>query len=194
MSIEDMISWFDIHDINKGAARFDFDKLGSINGHYIRHTDNAVLTQTLIKSLPYLPNGKPILDRLTDHSAAQLLAAMPGLKDRAKTLVELAEGAMYLFTQRPLAIDEKAALLLDDAGRTILREVHPILGAVTEWKALPLDEAIRVYAEAKGLKLGKVAQPLRAALTGRSTSPGVFDVLEVLGREEALARIEDQIN
>ncbi len=193
MAIEDMISWFDIHDINKGAARFDFDKLGSINGHYIRHTDNAVLTETLIKSLPYLPNGKPILERLNDGNRAQLLSAMPGLKDRAKTLVELAEGAMYLFTQRPLGVHEKAALLLDEAGRAILADVHPILSGVSDWKVLPLDEAVRVYAEGKGLKLGKVAQPLRAALTGRSTSPGVFDVLEVLGREESLARIQDQM-
>jgi glutamyl-tRNA synthetase len=193
MSMADMISWFDIKDVNKGAARFDFDKLGSINGHYIRHTDNVVLTDTLLNSLQYLPNGKPIIDRLTDHSRAQLLAAMPGLKDRAKTLVELADGAMYLFHQRPLNIDEKAALLLDDAGRQILRDIHPILAGVSDWNALALDEAVRVYAEQKALKLGKVAQPLRAALTGRATSPGVFDVLEVLGHDESLARIQDQI-
>jgi glutamyl-tRNA synthetase len=193
MSMADMISWFDIKDVNKGAARFDFDKLGSINGHYIRHTENAALTETLVNSLQYLPNGKAILDRLTDHSQAQLLAAMPGLKDRAKTLVELADGALYLFHQRPLAIDEKATLLLDDAGRQILRDIHPILAGVSDWKALPLDEAVRIYADQKALKLGKVAQPLRAALTGRATSPGVFDVLEVLGRVESLARIEDQI-
>jgi glutamyl-tRNA synthetase len=105
----------------------------------------------------------------------------------------LADGALYLFHQRPLAIDEKATLLLDDAGRQILRDIHPILAGVSDWKALPLDEAVRIYADQKALKLGKVAQPLRAALTGRATSPGVFDVLEVLGRVESLARIEDQI-
>ena len=188
-----MISWFDVRDINKGAARFDFDKLAAINGHYIRHTDNALLTTTLIEALPFLPNGKPIHDRLNDATRAQLLAAMPGLKDRAKTLVELADGAMYLFAQRPLPVDEKAALLLDDAGRAILSEVLPSLTSAPEWTATGLDAVLRVYAEAKGLKLGKVAQPLRAALTGRSTSPGVFDVLEVLGREESLARISDQL-
>jgi glutamyl-tRNA synthetase len=193
MSIKDMTSWFDVRDINKGAARFDFDKLAAINGHYIRHTDNDVLTKTLIDALPFLPNGKPILDRLNDITRAQLLAAMPGLKDRAKTLVELADGAMYLFAQRPLPVDEKAALLLDDAGRAILSEVLPSLTSALEWTATGLDAVLRVYAEAKGLKLGKVAQPLRAALTGRSTSPGVFDVLEVLGREESLARISDQL-
>ena len=188
-----MAAWFDIRDINKGAARFDFDKLAAINGHYIRHTDNAVLTQTLVDALPYLPNGKLILDRLNDGTQAQLLAAMPGLKDRAKTLVELADGAMYLFVKRPLPVDEKAALLLDDAGRAILADVLPVLSAAPEWTASGLDAALRVYAEEKGLKLGKVAQPLRAALTGRSTSPGVFDVLEVLGRDESLARIADQL-
>ena len=193
MSMQDMIDWFDVKDINKGAARFDFDKLAAINGHYIRQMDASELTQVLIDALPYLPNGKPILDDLNDVTRSQLAAAMPGLKDRAKTLVELAEGAMFLFAKRPLALDEKAALLLDDAGRAILSEVLPILEGVSDWKVQPLDEAVRVHAEAKSLKLGKVAQPLRAALTGKSTSPGVFDVLEVLGREEALGRLKDQL-
>lgn len=194
MSTEQMVEWFDVKDINKGAARFDFDKLAAINGHHIRHMDDSVLTETLIDTLPFLPNGKPILDRLDDHTRTQLLAAMPGLKERAKTLVELADSAMYLFTARPLPLDEKAAALLDDAGRAILAAVLPVLSSVGEWKAQPLDAAVRAHAEANGLKLGKVAQPLRAALTGRSTSPGVFDVLEVLGREESLARLQDQSN
>jgi glutamyl-tRNA synthetase len=193
MSTEDMISWFDIKDINKGASRFDFDKLAAINGHYIRHTDDATLTQMLIDALRFLSNGQPIIDLLDDTRRAQLRAAMPGLKDRAKTLVELADGAMYLFVQRPLAIDDKAALLLDETGRSILAEVLPALAGANDWTAAGLDAVVRVYAEAKGLKLGKVAQPIRAALTGRSTSPGVFDVLEVLGREQSLARIGDQV-
>ncbi len=192
MSMADMTSWFDVKDINKGASRFDFDKLAAINGHYIRHTADAELTKTLIDALPFLPNGKPVLEQLNETTKAQLLAAMPGLKDRAKTLVELADGAMYLFVQRPLPVDEKAALLLDEAGRTILAEVLPALTSASQWTAASLDAVVRVYAEAKGLKLGKVAQPIRAALTGKSTSPGVFDVLEVLGREESLARIADQ--
>ncbi len=193
MSLDDMISWFDIYDINKGASRFDFDKLASINGHYIRTSDDKVLTDTLVATLPYLPNGKPPLDAMTDTKAAQLLAAMPGLKDRAKTLVELADGAMYLFAKRPLPMEEKAAALLDEAGLAILRDMYPLLSGVSDWTVAALDGAVRVYAEEKGLKLGKVAQPLRAALTGRATSPGVFDVLEVLGREESLGRISDRI-
>ena len=192
MSTEQMVEWFDVKDINKGASRFDFDKLAAINGLYIRQMDSGELTQVLIDALPFLPNGRAILDGLNEQTRAQLLAAMPGLKDRAKTLVELADGAMFLFIKRPLALDEKAALLLDGAGRDILTEVLPVLESVGEWKVQPLDEAVRVHAEAKGLKLGKVAQPLRAALTGKSTSPGVFDVLEVLGRAEALGRLKDQ--
>ncbi len=193
MSMENMIAWFDVKDINKGASRFDFDKLAAVNGHYIRHTDDAALTKTLIDALPFLPNGKPILARLNETTTAQLLAAMPGLKDRAKTLVELADGAMYLFAKRPLAVDDKAKLLLDDTGRAILAGILPVLEGSEDWTAAGLDTVLRIHADAKGLKLGKIAQPLRAALTGRSTSPSVFDVLEVLGREESLARISDQV-
>ena len=193
MSTQDMISWFDVKDINKGASRFDFDKLAAVNGHHIRAMDNDALTRILIDALPFLPNGKPLLDGLNEITRKQIAAAMPGLKDRAKTLVELADGAMFLFVKRPLALDEKAAVLLDEAGRAILAEVLPVLSGVADWQVQPLDEAVRVYAEAKGLKLGKVAQPLRAALTGKPTSPGVFDVLEVLGRDEALGRIADQV-
>lgn len=193
MSMEDMISWFDIYDINKGASRFDFDKLASINGHYIRTSDDKALTNTLVATLPYLSNGKPLLDAMNEVKAAQLLAAMPGLKDRAKTLVELADGAMYLFAKRPLSMEQKATALLDDAGLAILRDMHPLLSGLNDWTMVALDGAVRVYAENKELKLGKVAQPLRAALTGRATSPGVFDVLEVLGREESLGRIADRI-
>ncbi len=194
MSIEDMISWFDIHDINKGAARFDFDKLGSINGHYIRHTSDAALTETLIGALQYLPNGKAISDRLTDQSRAQLLAAMPGLKDRAKTLVELAEGAMYLFAQRPLALEEKAKPVLGADGLAANAASLAVLSGATEWTSAALHQLLKDTAESEGKKLGYYAQPLRVALTGKTTSPGVFDVLEVLGREESLARIQDQMN
>lgn len=193
MSLAQMTSWFDVCDVNRGAARLDFDKLGAINGHYLRHTDNDVLTQTLVDALQYLPNGHAIEERLTPETYAQLKAAMPGLKDRAKTLVELADGALYLFAQRPLTIDEKAKTLLDDAGCALLAQVYPIFANISDWNASTLDVAMREYAESKDLKLGKVAQPLRAALTGRSTSPGVFDVLEVLGRDESLARIGDQL-
>jgi len=135
-----------------------------------------------------------MLARLDEHRRAQLLAAMPGLKERAKTLRELADSAYYLYAERPLALDEKAAALLDEDARKTLAALRPLLAAVDSWEPAALEAAVRVYAEAAGLKLGKEAQPLRAALTGRSTSPGVFDVLAVLGREESMARIGDQID
>lgn len=193
MSIAQMIEWFDIVDINKGAARFDFQKLEAINGQYIRARDSEELTNTLIDKLGYFEGGEAMLAALDDAKRAQLLAAMPGLKDRAKTLVELMDGAQFLFAQRPLPLDEKAATILNDEGRALLKSVLPALEATTEWTAAALDSTARAFAEEKNLKLGKVAQPLRAALVGKSTSPGVFDVLEVLGREEALGRIRDQI-
>jgi glutamyl-tRNA synthetase len=194
MSLDDMIRWFEIEDVNKGAARFDFQKLEALNGIYMRQTPSDELTDIFIRTLPYLQNGKPILDRLDAAHEAQLRAAMPGLKERARTLVELADGAAFLFAERPLVPDEKAAALLGAAAQPILSGAHAALTGLTgSWTAAEVESRIRDFASASGLKLGAVAQPLRAALTGRSTSPGVFDVLAVLGREESLARIADQI-
>jgi glutamyl-tRNA synthetase len=157
------------------------------------YSDDAYLVKAMIDILPEIEGGAEILARLNDTTKAQLLAAMPGLKERAKTLVELADSAKYLFAQRPLALDEKASGLLNEEGLSVLSGVLPVLSAVSDWTAEALDAAVRVYAEKTGLKLGKIAQPLRAALTGRATSPGVFDVLAVLGREQSLGRIEDRI-
>nr|WP_029924680.1 glutamate--tRNA ligase [Ochrobactrum sp. UNC390CL2Tsu3S39] len=193
MSTEQMIEWFDVKDINKGAARFDFQKLEAINGVYMRASDDKALYDALIAVLPEIEGGKEIADALDDKRSAQLLAAMPGLKDRAKTLVELADGSKFIFAARPLDLDEKAASLLNDEGRAVLKSVLPDLEASGEWTVESLDAVVRTHAEKTRLKLGKIAQPLRAALTGRATSPGVFDVLFVLGREESLGRIRDQI-
>ena len=124
---------------------------------------------------------------------AQLLAAMPGLKERAKTLVELIELAYHLYAQRPLALDAKAQALLDGAARERLKGLHGQLASVSDWCTAGVEAAVRAYAETAGVKLGQAAQPLRAAVTGRSTSPGMFDVMAVLGRDETLARIADQL-
>ena len=118
---------------------------------------------------------------------------MPGLQLRAKTLVELADSALYLVARRPLAMDEKAAGILNEEGVEMLRAIEPLFKTANDWTATGLDAIVRQLAEERNLKLGKIAQPVRAALTGRATSPGVFDVLEVLGREESLGRIGDQI-
>ena len=176
---------------NRSAARIDFAKLEDLNGHYIRNADDQELLHRVEDILPYLPNGPAIEKRLDADMRAKLLLAMPGLKERAKTLIELINGADFLFADRPLPLDEKAQKLLDGDGRQKLAELLPKLEASAHWTAGALEEIVRTYAEATGAKLGKVAQPLRAALTGKSVSPPVFDVMAVLGRDEALARIRD---
>lgn len=195
MALDDMIRWFEIEDVNRGAARFDFQKLEALNGIHMRKMEDQELLDALIATLPYLPNGPSIAAKLTDERRAQLLAAMPGLKERAKTLVELADGAAFLFAERPLTIDDRALALLGERPRTVLKGALEALSAVSgEWTSRSTEEAVREFAMASGIKLGAAAQPLRAALTGRSTSPGVFDVLAVLGRDESLKRIADQID
>ncbi len=135
-----------------------------------------------------------MLAQIDDAMMAKLLRAMPGLKERAKTLVELMKGAQFLFAQRPLPMDDKAAQIIRDGGAEALAGLIPLLESAEDWSALALESLVKAHAEAQGLKLGKLAQPLRAALTGTSTSPGIFDVLEVLGRDEALGRLKDQVS
>ena len=161
---------------------------------HMRGMDDAALTEALFDTLPYLPNGEALAAQLDDAKKAQVLQAMPGLKERAKTLVELADSLYFIAASRPLQLDEKAAGLLDADAKAVLKAVLSHFQALDEWSAATTEAAVRACAEATNLKLGKVAQPLRAALTGRSTSPGVFDVLAVLGRDESLARIADQID
>ncbi|MDE2385802.1 MAG: glutamate--tRNA ligase [Alphaproteobacteria bacterium] len=192
-STQQLVEWFSLEGINKSPARFDFVKLENLNGHYIRHMPDAELLADFLAFLPHVEGGPELLAKIDDTMKAKLLAAMPGLKERAKTLVELKASAAYLFAQRPLAIDDKAKALLNDEGKAALKALHPLLAAAPEWAAHPLEAIVKAHAEATGIKLGKFAQPLRAALTGTSTSPGIFDVLAVLGREEALGRIGDQM-
>jgi glutamyl-tRNA synthetase len=183
ISREQAIEWFDLPQVGKSPARFDFKKLENLNGHYIREADDARLVELI----------GPKIGVEQDEHKAQLLRAMPELKARAHTLHELAEGARFLFATRPLAIDDAAAALLSDESRATLAAAHQRLSALAEWDVPSLEAAIREVAESCGVKLGKLAQPLRAALTGRTTSPGIFDVLALLGREESLARIADQM-
>jgi len=188
---DDMVEAFDLAQVGRSAARFDLVKLENMNGHYMRATSDAELTQALIDTLPYLAGGDDLAGKLDDSLRAQIEKAMPGLKERAKTLVELLDGTRFLYAARPLAMDAKAQEILDK-GRQHLPHLISRLEAVTEWSAGAAEAAVRAYAEETGAKLGQVAQPLRAALTGRGTSPGIFDVLEVLGRDESLSRLRDQ--
>jgi glutamyl-tRNA synthetase len=189
-AMPEMIEAFDLGGIGRSPARFDFAKLENINGHYMRATGDQDLVDALEAALPYLPNGAGIT--LDAAMRAKLLAAMPGLKDRAKTLVELLDGAGFLFASRPLAMDDKAAGILENGGRGHILELLPRFDALPTWTAPAIEEAVRLYVADSNTKLGQVAQPLRAALTGHAVSPGIFDVFEVLGREESLGRLRDQ--
>jgi glutamyl-tRNA synthetase len=189
---DEMIAAFDLGAIGRSASRFDYARLENLNGHFMRVADEAALFELFLKTLPYLKGGPEMAARLDERKRAQLRAAFPGLRERAKTLVELVDGAEYLFAERPLKMDAKAEEILARGGRLHAKALLPRLAAIADWSAASTEAAVRAYAEEIGAKLGTVAQPLRAALTGRSTSPGIFDVLSVLGREESLGRIEDQ--
>jgi glutamyl-tRNA synthetase len=184
ISRDQAIEWFDIGGVGRSPSRFDLKKLENLNGHYLREADDARLAALVA----------PRVEKLIGHAPdlALLTRAMPELKPRAKTLDEIADGATFLFVARPLTLDEKAAALLTDDAQTLLGEAHAALSAVSDWTAEGVEEAVRRVAESAGLGLGKVAQPLRAALTGRTTSPGIFDVLVLLGRDESLGRLADQ--
>jgi len=193
-STQEMIEAFDLAHVGRSAARFDFVKLESMNGHYMRASTDDELLVALESALPHLPGGDKALRKLDVSMREKLRAAMPGLKERAKTLVELLEGANFLFADRPLALDSKAAAILGAGGRMHLGTLIPRFAALSHWNAANLEAVVRDYAAESKVKLGDVAQPLRAALTGRSTSPGIFEVLEVLGRDESLARLQDQVD
>jgi glutamyl-tRNA synthetase len=189
---EEMIKAFDLPAIGRAPARLDLAKLDNLNGHYIRQTADADLVAEIEHVLPYVPNGAELAGKLTPALRGKLTAAMPGLKERAKTLVELIESARYLYADRPLALDDKAAAVMTPEARSVLGRLVRDFAMLEPWSAETAEATVRAYAERAGVKLGAVAQPLRAALTGRTTSPGIFEVLAVLGKAESLARIGDQ--
>ncbi|MGP9818763.1 glutamate--tRNA ligase [Salinarimonas sp. NSM] len=189
---QEMIDAFELAGIGRSAARFDFVKLEALNGHWMRHTDDVRLVDALETILPEIGPERGLGPTFPPDLRAKLVAAMPGLKERARTLVELLDGAAYLWRARPLAMDEKAARLLDEAARARIAALVPRLEALEPFDAATTEAAVRAFAEETGVKLGQVAQPLRAALTGTTTSPPLFDVMAVLGRSETLARLRDQ--
>jgi len=178
ISRQQAVQWFDIDAVGKSPSRFDLKKLENLNGHYLREADPARLAALIAPKI--------------EGADADLLArAMPVLTPRAKDLNELGDGASFLFKSVPLDMDEKAASLIAGDAADLLGRVRQSLAALSDWTAEATEQAVREVAEASGVKLGQVAQPLRAALTGRATSPGIFDVLALLGRDESLARIAD---
>lgn len=184
ISREKAVEWFDMADVGKSPSRFDIAKLQNLNGHYLREAEDARLAELVLPRLVQAGYENPDLALLT--------RAMPVLKVRAKDLNELAEGAAFLFAKRPLAFSEKAQALLTDEARGRLAAIHERLFSVSDWALEALEASLKAMAEDLGLGLGKLAQPLRAALTGQTTSPGIFDVLVLLGRDESLARIGAQ--
>ncbi|NIJ18757.1 glutamyl-tRNA synthetase [Sphingomonas naasensis] len=184
ISREQAIGWFDLAGVGKSPSRFDLKKLENLNGHYIRASDDSRLAELVAERLPF---------EVSEAQLTLLNAAMPALKPRAANLNEIADGAMFLFRTRPLVLDEGAEALLEGDSPQLLFRIHVALDAAGSWDTEALEAAVRTVADEAGVKLGAVAQPLRAALTGRRTSPGIFDVLALLGREESLARIADHM-
>jgi glutamyl-tRNA synthetase len=185
---EDAVRWFDLDGVGRSPSRFDIRKLENVNGHYIREASDGRLAGLVAPRMAE-QIGRP----LASEEIALLARAMPELKPRAKDLNELADGAAFLCKARPLDMDDKAAALLEGRAADLLALVHRRLSSLPEWTQEATERAVREVAEAEGVKLGQVAQPLRAALTGRATSPGIFDVLVLIGREESLARIGDRM-
>jgi glutamyl-tRNA synthetase len=188
ISTEQAIAWFDVEAVGRAPARFDFAKLDNLNAHYIRGAENdrlvVMVAERLEKTL-----GRP----LSEAERTRLERAMPELKLRPKTVAELAANAQFFVERRPIPLDEKAVRLLTEEARRLLGELAPRLDGVV-WRADSLEECVREFAEEKAMKLGAVAQPLRAALTGSAASPGIFMVMEVLGREETLGRVADAVS
>ncbi|BCA57576.1 glutamate--tRNA ligase [Sphingomonas sp. HMP6] len=178
------IAWFDLDGVGKSPSRFDLKKLENLNGIYIRDAEDARLAELVATRLDFTPS---------DAQRAVLVRAMASLKPRAANLNELTRGTDFLFATRPLDIAPDAAPLLSGESPTLLAKLHAALDALDGWDTEALEAAVRSVAETSGVKLGHVAQPLRAALTGRKTSPGIFDVLDLLGRDESLGRIADQM-
>jgi glutamyl-tRNA synthetase len=182
ISTKQAIEWFDIKDVGRNAARLDIPKLDNLNGHYLREAGNARLTALVAERLKEVsPVGLSRIER-----------GMTGLKQRAKTLIELADNARFYAAGRPIPVSEKAKALLTPEAKVVLTKLSPALGA-TDFSEAALESAVRAFVEQEKIKLGQVAQPLRAALAGETTSPGIFEVAAVLGREEALGRISDAV-
>jgi glutamyl-tRNA synthetase len=191
-STEEMVKSFDLPAIGRSPARFDFAKLESLNAHYLKAMPDADLVTAMEQVLTFVAGGQELASKMTPALRTKLVAAMPGLKERAKTMVELFEASRYVWTSRPLILDEPAKALLTPQAIEVVTALVPRLQKVEDWTPAGIESVVRSYAEEQGVKLGAVAQPLRAALTGKTTSPPIFDVLNVLGKEETLARLADQ--
>lgn len=187
ITTEQAIQWFDLEHVGQSPARFDFSKLDSVNAHYLRLRTDRDLAELIAPRIA----AQLGIPELSAAALTLLTRAMPELKPRAKTLVELALAAAFYVTPRPLPLDEGAKNLLSDEGKRHLVALHPQLAALPDFTATAIEELFRAYATAQGVKLGVVAQPFRAALSGMATSPPIFAAAEFLGRDEVLGRCVD---
>ena len=185
---EQAAEWFDVADVNKAAAQLDWAKLNHVNAHYIKLADNARLAALVAEV--FARRGSP----LSAHQIGQLTDAMPGLKDRGKTLLELADQSLFLFAQRPVSIDEKTRGLLTDETAARLRRLADALAKQNDWSAEALAAWLKAFAESEGVGFGKIGPPLRGILTGGAPSPDMGITLSVLGKVESLGRIEDALS
>jgi glutamyl-tRNA synthetase len=183
----EMIEWFSLQSIGISAARFDYAKLENLNGHYLRTMSDAGVLEAFLSFLPHIEGGPQLVQKIDDKLKAKLVRAMPGLKERAKTLLELKNAVGFLFDDPEP--DAKARDILNSGGVSMLRSIYPVLAANSEWTPSVLETEVKRHAAEQNLKLGQIAQPLRAALTGTNTSPGIFDVMAVLEKGETLRRI-----
>lgn len=185
ISTEEAIQWFDLNRVGKSPARFDFAKLTNLNGHYMREADNERLV-TLV--MPFVESMHGLSVHAEDRD--RLKRGMNGLKTRAKTMLELAESCLFYIDSHP--IEESARKILNEEGLTLLSRINASLVVFpeTSWSEEQLESHMRAFAETQGLKLGKLAQPLRAALTGQSISPSVFEIMHVFGRDKSLERLK----
>ncbi|MGE0660982.1 MAG: glutamate--tRNA ligase [Reyranellaceae bacterium] len=179
------IEWFDLANVGRAASRFDMDKLTNLNAHYLRQTPDAALFE-LVRSRLETALGGP----LDPEMAARVIAGMNGVKQRSRTLVELADNLRFYAMRGPITPDAKAAALLTAENRAVLGALVPVIEGVSDWSEAAIEASVKAFAENRGVKLGSVAQPLRAALTGGTVSPGIFEVLAVLGRADSLSRIK----
>lgn len=184
LTLDELIAQFELGRIGKSPARFDLDKLTSINFHYLKLCDDARLVDLVWPHLNHADEAKKPL----------LVKAMGGLKERAKTLPHLAETMSFYLAERPIPIDPAALKLLDEAAMARLSQANERLTALADWQAEAIDGALKALAAEQDVGFAKIAQPLRVALTGRTNSPGISEVLFLLGRAEALGRIADSLH
>ena len=189
IATEQAIEWFELENVGKAAARFDQAKLLSLNAHYIRHGNDEELLNILLPALQERFHGG-----LAEEAENRVKKGLSGLKERAKTILELIDNTGFYVQKRPIALSQKAVKLLSETAKNRLKKLTGHLNDVSDWTIKNLEDLARNFADKEQITLGQIAQPLRAALTGSHVSPGVFEIMEILGKNETLGRIEDALN